>query len=168
MSEPYLRQLSPNDGLDIYEMLQEIPKDDNGFGNDFNGLDYETEFKHMLIVRDKESRGEDLQEDRVPQTWYWMYDGDRPVGLIKIRHYLNDYLKEHGGHIGYAIRPSERSKGYGTKMLNLALEKAKEMGIEDIMFTCNPDNIASRKVIEKNGGELAKVTDDYAFYWIKQ
>jgi predicted acetyltransferase len=67
-------------------------------------------------------------------------------------------LKNLGGHIGYSVRPSERQKGYATKMLSLVLKKAQALGITHILITCSDDNIASARVIEKNGGKLADKT----------
>jgi predicted acetyltransferase len=63
-------------------------------------------------------------------------------------------LEHHGGHVGYAIRPSERLKGYGTRLLALTLDKAREMGLGRVLVTCDTDNFASVRVIEKNGGVL--------------
>ena len=68
-----------------------------------------------------------------------------------IRHRLNDALARRGGHIGYGVRYSEWNRGYGTQMLTLALEKAKEMRISPVLITCNDDNLASARVMEKNG-----------------
>ena len=76
------------------------------------------------------------------------------VGTIAIRNYLNDSLMKSGGHIGYGIRPSERRKGYGAKMLALALKKCREFGVEKALVTCDKDNIASAKTAMKNGGIL--------------
>ena len=69
------------------------------------------------------------------------------VGMIDIRHYLNDFLKQFGGNIGYSVRKSERNKGYAKQMLKLALEKCKELKIKKVLITCDEDNIASEKVI---------------------
>ena len=69
------------------------------------------------------------------------------VGTIDIRHYLNEYLTQAGGHIGYGVRKTERNKGYAKQMLKLALEKCKELKIKKVLITCNEDNIASEKVI---------------------
>ena len=114
-----------------------------------------------------------VQEDRVPASVFFLMVGDKIVGCISIRHNLNtDLLKRYGGHIGYNIRPSERLKGYGTKMLYLALFKCEELGLSDVMVTCKKDNIGSMKVIENNGGKLQKeifVPDEdeiFKIYWI--
>jgi len=69
------------------------------------------------------------------------------VGMINIRHYLNEYLTQVGGNIGYSVRKTERNKGYAKQMLKLALEKCKELKIKKVLITCDEDNIASEKVI---------------------
>ncbi len=75
--------------------------------------------------------------------------------LIKcIRHFLNDYLEKFGGHIGYSVRKSERQKRYAKKMLELALEKCKELNINRVLLTCSKDNIPSMKTILSQGGVL--------------
>ena len=102
----------------------------------------------------------DLKPGRVAQTTYWLIDGDRFIGEIGIRHELNDFLINYGGHIGYGIRFSEWNKGYGSKMLALALKKAKKMGLEKVLITCNHDNIGSAKVIENNGGKLENIVEN--------
>ena len=83
-------------------------------------------------------------------------DEDRNVmvGAVNIRHYLNDHLLKYGGHIGDGIRPSERRKGYATKMLGLALEECKRLGINKVLLVCDKDNIGSVKSIVNNGGIL--------------
>lgn len=95
------------------------------------------------------------REGFVPSTTYCLInDDEKIVGLVNLRHYLNDYLKTMGGHIGYGVRPDERRKGYATKMLELTLLEAKKMGIEKAMVTCYTENIGSNKTILNNGGEL--------------
>ncbi len=109
----------------------------------------------------------------VPDSTYFCIDEDRNiiVGAINIRHYLNDSLLLNGGHIGDGIRPSERKKGLGTKMIALALEKCKELNILDVLMVCDKTNIASSKTIINNGGILENeivvegVTQQR--YWIK-
>jgi len=98
------------------------------------------------------AEGKFLPEGYVPSSAYWLVEGNRFIGSVDIRHSLTEHLREIGGHIGYAIRPSEREKGYGNKILELALPKAKELGIIRVRITCDEDNAPSRKIIEKNGG----------------
>ena len=101
----------------------------------------------------------DLPPNRVGEDKFWLVDDERSyfIGEIAIRHRLNDALLLRGGHIGYGVRYSEWNRGYGTKMLAMALEKAKEMHISPILITCNDDNYASAKVMEKNGFVLENI-----------
>jgi len=99
-----------------------------------------------------------------------MREGEsRILGTINLRHYLNDFLKEGGGHIGYSTRPNERRKGYATAMLKLCLEKCREQGIMDVLVSCDDNNIASRKTIEACGGVYERMSKDgkVALFWIK-
>jgi len=103
-------------------------------------------------------------------TYFAVVDGCI-IGTISIRHYLNESLQKHGGHIGYGVRPTERRKGYGTKMLELALEKCRDFGIEKALVTCDKDNIGSAKTIANNAGVLEnEITEDSGNvlqrYWI--
>ncbi len=96
-----------------------------------------------------------LRPGLVPWNTYWMVLGRCLLGMSDLRHRLTPALEDRGGHIGYNVRPSERGKGYGTKLLALTLEKAKEQGLGRVLVTCHPDNVASARIIEKNGGLLA-------------
>lgn len=97
-----------------------------------------------------------LPPDRVGADFYWLVNEEANylIGEISIRHRLNDALKRYGGHIGYGVRFSEWNKGYGTLMLRLALEKAKNMGLSAVLITCDDDNRASVRVMENNGFAL--------------
>lgn len=77
---------------------------------------------------------------------------NRIVGMIQIRHYFNEYLEKYGGHIGYSVRPSERRKGYATRMLHAFLPYCREIGLSKVLITCLSDNEGSRRTILKNGG----------------
>lgn len=82
---------------------------------------------------------------------------EKIIGIIDIRHSLeNTFLSAYGGHIGYSVRPSERKKGYGTRMLGQALTYVKNLGLFKVMLGCYADNLASRKTIEKCGGVLTE------------
>ena len=112
-----------------------------------------------------------VREGRVQETIYWLVDNEEFIGKVNVRYELNDRLKKSGGHLGYKIRPSKRGVGYGSKILELALPKAKELGIDSALLTCNESNEASRKIIEKHGGEFDKKVPDgektKLHYWIK-
>ena len=92
---------------------------------------------------------------RVPSTEFWLVKGDdRFLGRVSVRHELSEHLRRHGGHIGYAVRKSERGKGYGRFMLEQALVYAKKIGLEKVLLTCNDDIVDSIKIIEGAGGVL--------------
>jgi predicted acetyltransferase len=95
----------------------------------------------------------------VPGTTLWWIDGRQFLGRLTIRHRLTPSLERQGGHIGYDVRPSARRKGHATAMLRAALPKARELGIDRALITCDADNIGSRKVIERNGGEFVDEID---------
>jgi predicted acetyltransferase len=111
-------------------------------------------FDEQVKRYQNDRRGINLKKDFVPSTTYWLIDKNEFIGRTQIRHELNKSLAEWGGHIGFIIRPSKRKLGYGTKILALALTKAKKMGIEKALITCDKSNIGSKKIIEKNGGVL--------------
>jgi predicted acetyltransferase len=92
--------------------------------------------------------------DGVPTSVFLLTRCSRILGECSLRHRLTDSLRHDGGHISYAVRPSERGKGYATTMLKFVLEKARQRGIERVLLTCDKDNPASARVIQKNGGIL--------------
>lgn len=111
-------------------------------------------FEEFLIETNNNSKGINLPKGIVPSDIYFLVNDNSKylIGSIDIRHYLNEYLAEYGGNIGYGIRPSERQKGYATKMLALALEECKKLGILKVLITCFKSNVASANTIIKNGG----------------
>lgn len=98
------------------------------------------------------AQGRGLPEGYLPHTEYWLVERDIYIGRLDIRHDLNQHLREVGGHIGYDIRPSMRRKGYGTRILELGLLKAKELGLKKVLLTCSEGNTPSEKIILANGG----------------
>ncbi|PGM97367.1 GNAT family N-acetyltransferase [Bacillus cereus] len=97
--------------------------------------------------------GINIPETWVPDSTYWLVTNENKiVGAVNIRHSLTDHLFNAGGHIGYGIRPSERRKGYATKLLELSLEKTKELNITKALVVCDEVNAASEKTILHNGG----------------
>jgi predicted acetyltransferase len=100
------------------------------------------------------ARGIGLSPGRAPYSTFWLASGRHLVGRSGLRHHLTPELEDEGGHVGYDIRPSERRKGYGTLILRLTLAEARKLGLNRALLTCDADNVASAKVIEKNGGRL--------------
>ena len=86
------------------------------------------------------------------QFLYVRESDGRVVGMIQVRHYFNEYLEKYAGHIGYSVRPSERRKGYATRMLRDTLPFCRSIGLEKVLISCLEDNEASRRTILANGG----------------
>jgi predicted acetyltransferase len=107
---------------------------------------------------------------RVASTFFWITDGAHGggdlIGFLNLRHTLNDWLLEEGGHIGYSICPSRRREGHATRALALAVRHAAELGIERALVTCDDDNVASARTIEKCGAVLEDVRNGKRRYWI--
>lgn len=111
-------------------------------------------------------QGEEVE--RVPETYRWLVSGGQFVGDAGIRHHLNAQLEKSGGHIGYGVRPSWQRRGAATEMLRLCLIFAREeLKLPRVLLSCNVENIASARVIEKNGGILVDITP-YPFQPEKQ
>ena len=95
----------------------------------------------------------------VVDTYFAVREEDGAVvGTLEVRHRLEtDYLAQYAGNIGYSVRPSLRRRGYATRMLELALDRARELGLDRVMVGCYTDNLPSRTVIQRCGGQLAEV-----------
>ncbi|MBI3336361.1 GNAT family N-acetyltransferase [Candidatus Peregrinibacteria bacterium] len=127
--------------------------------------------EEYIRLRKDHSQGKDLPTGYIPSTTYWLLDNGKVVGEVHVRHQLTEHLRNEGGHIGYWIRPTKRQQGYGKKILELALEKARDLGIEKALVTCDTTNTASKRIIESNGGVLEQAKDPQGkpkklLYWI--
>lgn len=131
-------------------------------------LDYHNFELYCKNLEVKESFG-----GLVPDSTFFCLDEERNiiVGAVNIRHYLNETLLLDGGHIGDGVRPSERRKGIATKMIYLALEECRKLGMKKVLMVCDKDNIGSAKSIINNGGVLENeiIVDGVVVqrYWIK-
>lgn len=121
----------------------------------FDQMEYPTWLQRTEQYRHQETVGSDWV---LSSTFFAVRKNDRKIiGIVDIRHHINHpFLQEYGGHIGYAVRPSERKKGYATQILELALRYAQEIGIAEVMLGCYTDNQGSIKTIVNNGGVLAQ------------
>jgi predicted acetyltransferase len=103
----------------------------------------------------------------VPCTAKWIVEGDEYVGRVSLRHRLTDALLTWGGHIGYGVRPSARGRGAATYALRAMLEVAAGRGIQRALVTCDVDNEASRRTIERNGGVYEDTREGKLRYWLR-
>ena len=175
-----LREVTKQDKEKIIEMYDEymmselIPGIDRFEGiRDFEKIE-KLSFNDWIDDLEKNKYEKNLPESYSPHTLYLaINDNNKIVGAIGIRWKQVPVLMVFGGLIRYSVRPSQRGKGYASEMLKLALDKFKNTNIENILITCKDFNIASKKVIEKNGGifENTYSNDDdgytYLRYWIK-
>ncbi|MDN6625748.1 MAG: GNAT family N-acetyltransferase [Pisciglobus halotolerans] len=130
-------------------------------------------FENRYAAIQKNSKKETVEEGIIPTTVFLVkrIEDNQLVGMMDIRHYLNDYLLNRGGHIGASIRNSERRKGYSTKTLQLALNECKKIGIDKVRIGCYKSNTGSVKSILQNGGVLDDEVDEgnsniVQRYWI--
>lgn len=105
-------------------------------------------------------------DGRVPCTTWWWCEGSTYLGRIAVRHRLTERLLRIGGHVGYDVRPTARRQGHATAMLGAVLPYARDLGIDRALLTCDVDNLASRRVIEANGGVLEVDDQGTLRYWI--
>lgn len=133
-----------------------------------------THFSKYVQSLIDETRGINLPKHHAPCNHYWLIDSEKTIlGAIRVRHHIDkDFISSEAGHLGYDIAPSFRAKGYGKLMLSLALSKALELGIKQVLVVAQEDNLASRAIIEANNGKLEKVVQGRVFltrlarYWI--
>ena len=145
ISEEYVEQ--------IFEYRKEFIE--AGSSMDGTGSLYKMEnpTEYLLYCKQHENK-ETISEERVPATQFLLVrkSDNKLVGMLQVRHYFNEYLEKFAGHIGYSVRPSERRKGYATKMLQMALPYCKEIGIDKVLISCIDGNIGSETVIRRNAG----------------
>lgn len=103
---------------------------------------------------ERDRAGADLAPGRVPATMLFAVVDDEIVGRVHIRHELTEALLEEGGHLGYGVRPDHRRRGHATRMLAQGLDVVRGLGVERALVTCDDDNPASIRTIERCGGVL--------------
>ena len=143
----------PGSASDVNEYRKEFAEANEAIHGS-GGLDVSASYADWLRACVANEKEETVPVGRVPATQYLaVRRSDRKlVGMIQIRHALNDYLWWVGGHIGYSVRKSERRKGYATQMLSAALSECQRLGLRQVLITCEADNLGSAGVIRANGG----------------
>lgn len=173
-----LREVEKEDKEEILNVYNEfinselIPGIDRFEGIRNLGHLEELTFEEWLEELEKYKDEKRLPDNFAPQTTYLAIENNKIVGLINIRWKAVPALLNHGGFIGYSIRPSERGKGYGSEMLKLALQLIPKNVYEKVLINCKDFNIASKKIIENNNGIFENTYYDeknnytYLRYWI--
>lgn len=151
----YLKEANFQDMEKEYLFVREIPADENGFENSWHGVSREEFEQTALLQMISASKGENLPEGYVPETFLFLWQDDKIVGQFRIRHCLCESLRNGAGHIGYFIKKDCRGKGYGKEGLRLTLQIAKDIiPEEEIYLQVNQDNPASLHVVLGNGGYI--------------
>jgi predicted acetyltransferase len=146
-----LRPLNMSDEAEALAGDQELALEDWGFL-----LNYEPDmsWSEYLEILDDQRLGRNLPLGKVPATFLIAEHDGQLIGRSSIRHALNDFLFNVGGHIGYGVRPAFRRRGFATEILRQSLELISELGVTEVLVTCDDDNVGSYKVIESQGGVL--------------
>lgn len=166
-----LRPLTPADERQARQAHQELARDGFDFLLDLRDGDSWDEYLQRL---ERYRRGLDLPDGYVPATFLVADVGGEVVGRVSIRHELNAWLAEFGGHIGYGVRPAFRRRGYATEILRQSLAVAREVGVDRALVTCDDGNVGSATVIERCGGRLESVVPGHdgspakRRYWVDQ
>lgn len=164
-----LRALRPSDEGAFAEAHRQLLAEDFEFGIHYEpGMPWDA---YLQAVTD-EAAGLNLPKGWVRNTRLVADVDGTLVGRTSIRHELNDFLLQYGGHIGYAVVPDQRRRGYATEILRQSIEIAHTIGIERVLVTCDAVNTGSVRAIEACGGRLENVVplppDDVPRrrYWI--
>lgn len=128
-----------------------------GRADEGEALEVHPSFASFVEELRDHARGRALPPGWVASDDYWLVDGTIYLGRVQIRHELTAALRRYGGHVGYSIRPRARRQGHGTTALRLALRVCRDLGLGRILITCDEPNVASRRIIEANGGVLEDV-----------
>lgn len=164
-----VRQLTANDETAFFEGMSLWSEEDRAW-HTFSwkpGMTY----AEMLTILDDEREGRNMAPGRVPHTMLYAFLDDKIIGRVSIRHELNDFLLRRGGHIGYAVAAGYRGKGYATVLMQEGMKYCKALGLSEILVTCDDENTASWKIIEKFDARLEnKISDENKIvrrYWVK-
>ena len=159
-----LRKINRQDAFAQWEYTSALPENENGLTNPFHGVAYDVYIEKVLPELMSYEHPVHMPDWFVPETYYYLWDGGGLVGEFRIRHHLTEALRHGAGHIGYSIRKDMRGRGYGTAGLKLTVEIARAIIPEnEIYLRVNKGNIASQKVMLKNGARITGEDDAHFF-----
>ena len=157
----YLKETNFEDRKEEYLFIKRLPEDENGFLNPYYYESKDSFYKVIIPRLINYSYGINLPPLKVPETYFFLWDDNKIVGLFKIRHYLNDNLKVSGGNLSYGILKEYRNKGYATTGLKLAIQKCREIIREDdIHMSLHKNNYYSLKVMLNCGAYVYSETEN--------
>lgn len=127
--------------------------------------DYES-FNEVLLHYKRVSRGD------MPTTTYLLMDGDVIAGVVALRHNLDTFLQDFGGHLSYSLAPQYRGKGLEAEIIKLSTDAARmDLGLPMLVVSCGAGNTPMQLAVEANGGKLAASNEkggvEYMTYRIK-
>ncbi len=146
-----------------YNMYQDIPYREIGSENNMYGKDYSSFRIYLKQCIENEIISDSSLHD-VTTNRYIYYVNDYPIGEVGIRTRLNDFWVNKGSQIFYKIRLSERNKGYGMRMMKLALDECQRLGFKQVRVNCNDTNYGSQRLIKNNGGIVDIEREHYKTY----
>ncbi len=161
-----LKKANTEDIEKEWQFVKDMPADENGLLNSWEGVSFEDFREKALPEMLNDEAGIGLPDWKVPCTTYFLWDDEVIVGQFRLRHHLNDALRNGAGHVGYFVKKEFRGKGYATEGLRLLLEEARKIVPEDdIYLRVDRTNPASLRVMKKNGGRI--ITSDENKYYVR-
>jgi predicted acetyltransferase len=157
------------EGDERYAGIVSMPADGPFPGVEFTrrGLGHPAEFARFTsYLRRERLAGTPRPPGWVPYTVLWIVEGEEYLGRVSVRHRLTEDLLTWGGHIGYGVRPGARRRGAATYGLGAVLPVCAALGIDPALVTCDVDNVASRRTIERNGGVYEDTREGKLRYWV--
>jgi predicted acetyltransferase len=149
MLEVTFRAPEPGDEPEVAEAQRIMAREDFTFAFEYSPGDDFAKWTALMAAR---RLGKSLPSGRVAASFELAIVGMRVAGRLSVRHALNEFLMQQGGHIGYGVLPEFRGRGIGKRMLQRGLQLTAALGIDRVLLTCDENNAASRRIIESAGG----------------
>ncbi len=147
--EVTFRAPEPSDEADVAEAQRIMARERFTFAFDYAPG---TDFSKWVERTASHRLGQNVPPGRVPASFELALVEGKVAGRLSVRHALNEFLLQQGGHIGYGVLPAFRGRGIGKRMLQRGLELTAALGIQRALVTCDENNAASRRIIEGAGG----------------